>query len=251
MIAIVDPASHEEAWLALPWLASGRLSQIERDKIEPHVRECTTCREELAFQRLLCNALVEPDRVTYAPGPSFRKLMERIENAPTQSRKATESIAAATRSRRSGGTLDHLSLWRPPGLAWAASFILIMGLGGVITTVLRTPIYRTVTDRSTPSSVLHIAFHPTITIGEVEAVLRSSGAHLVDGPDSVGVYGVLPDLETSGRISPERMSAELRVLSARLRADPRVRWVEPIPGDNPPAGNNAPSAAPESGPRGQ
>jgi len=90
MIASGDPASHEGAWLALPWLANGRLSQAERDKIEPHVRECAECREELAFQRLLCNALTEPDRVTYAPGPSFRKLMDRIDGAGQQSRKATE-----------------------------------------------------------------------------------------------------------------------------------------------------------------
>lgn len=247
MIATVDPASHEEAWLALPWLASGRLSQTERAKIEPHVRACVTCREELAFQRLLCSALVEPDRVTYAPGPSFRKLMERIDSSAAHSRKPLEYVSA--RSRR----LHHSSLWRPPGLAWAASFILMMGLAGVIATAHRTaPVYKTLSDPPTASNVLHIAFHPTITIGEVEEVLRSSGAHLVEGPDSVGIYGVLPGLETSGNLSPERMSAELRVLSARLRADPRVRWVEPIPGDNPPAGgSNAPADASEPGSRGQ
>ena len=55
MIASDDSARHEEAWLSLPWLANGRLSQAERDKIEPHVRTCAACREELAFQRLLCN----------------------------------------------------------------------------------------------------------------------------------------------------------------------------------------------------
>jgi len=143
MIATDDPASHEEAWLVLPWLASGRLSQPERDKIEPHVRACATCREELAFQRLLCNALGEPDRVTYAPGPSFRKLMERIDGSGAQasplgipslaarssplgipslaarSRKPAASLPAPTRSRRTAA-LHHSSLWRPPGLAWAA-----------------------------------------------------------------------------------------------------------------------------------
>ena len=48
MIASDDSARHEEAWRSLPWLANGRLSQAERDNIEPHVRACAACREELA-----------------------------------------------------------------------------------------------------------------------------------------------------------------------------------------------------------
>ncbi len=235
MIATGDPASHHEAWLALPWLASGRLSQNERDKIEPHVHSCTACRDELAFQRLLCTALTEPDRVTYAPGPSFRKLMDRIDGTAPQGNKpparvAPEARPAPIRARKSGSSLDSSALWRPPGLAWAASFILMIGLAGVMTSLHRSAQapYRTHSDpAATPTDVLHIAFQRTVTIDEVNAVLRSTQAHVVEGPDSVGIFGVAPGLETSGKVAPERISNELRVLSARLRADPRVRWVEP------------------------
>src|ERR1700722_12042512 len=94
MIASDDPARHEEAWGSLPWLANGRLSPPERDKIEPHVRTCAACREELAFQRLLCNVLTEPDRVTYAPGPSFRKLMDRIDGTAPPTRESREQNKA-------------------------------------------------------------------------------------------------------------------------------------------------------------
>src|SRR3569833_1777315 len=118
MIATGDPASHEEAWLALPWLVCGRLSQAERDKLEPHVRTCTACREELAFQRLLCNALTEPARVIYAPGPSFRKLMDRIDGSAPRSRPTLEKLRRITRPRRAGASNHRSSLWRPPGLAW-------------------------------------------------------------------------------------------------------------------------------------
>jgi hypothetical protein len=101
MIASDDSARHEEAWVSLPWLANGRLSQAERDKIEPHVRTCAACREELAFQRLLCNVLTEPDRVTYAPGPSFRKLMDRIDGAAPPARESREhNKAPAAPARR-------------------------------------------------------------------------------------------------------------------------------------------------------
>jgi len=231
MVATGDPAIHEEARLALPWLANGRLSQGERDKIEPHVRGCAACREELAFQRLLCNVLTEPDRVTYAPGPSFRKLMDRIDGAAPQARKPGDSIRTAptpARSRnRRWGSLD-ISLWRPPGLAWAASFVLMVGLAGIVSSVYQKsqPNYTTHTDAPVPApNVLHIAFNRTLTIGEAEEVLHSTGAHIVEGPDSTGIFGVAPSTSTNDG---------LHILSVRLRADPRVRWVQPVPGDDTP-----------------
>jgi hypothetical protein len=226
MIASDDSARHEEAWLALPWLANGRLSQAERDKIEPHVRACAACREEFAFQRLLCNVLTEPDRVTYAPGPSFRKLMDRIDASEPQMRKIRERTdAPVTPTRRRSGS--SVALWRPPGLAWAASFVLAVGLGGVITTFYRSaqPLYITHTV-VTPAAtdVLHISFNRSVTVGEAEEALRSNGARIVEGPDSVGIFGVTP--------SAEQTNQALRLLADRLRTDPRVRWVEPVPGDN-------------------
>ena len=233
MIASDDSARHEEAWRSLPWLANGRLSQAERDKIEPHVRACAACREELAFQRLLCNVLTEPDRVTYAPGPSFRKLMDRIDGAAPPARKTREPDAApAIPMRRRINS--NMSLWRPPGLAWAASFILAIGLGGIVTTVYRSsqPLYKTHTDVTHATvNVLHISFDRSVTVGEAETALRSSGARVVEGPDSSGIFGVTPDNLAHGTATPERVSEELRVLSARLHADPRVRWVEPIATD--------------------
>jgi hypothetical protein len=250
MIATGDPALHEEAWLALPWLANGRLSQAERDRIEPHVRGCAACREELAFQRLLCNTLTEPDRVTYAPGPSFRKLMERIDDARPPARKAAEQprtspTLARARSRRWSAV--NVSLWRPPGLAWAASFVLMLGLVGVFITVNRStqqPDVRWYTTHTDPANaapnVVHISFYGTVTIREAEEALRSTGAHIVEGPDSVGVFGVAPGAAKTA--TPRQTSQDLRVLAARLHADPRVRWVEPIPGDESPGAVEAPTS---------
>jgi hypothetical protein len=246
MIASADSARHEQAWHALPWLANGRLSQAERDKLEPHVRTCAACREELAFQRLLCNVLTEPDRVTYAPGPSFRKLMDRIDASESQTGAAaavtspagTRSVREHTKApvtpirRRSD---SNVALWRPPGLAWAASFILAVGLGGVITTVYRSsqPLYVTYTQNVDGApNVLHISFNRSVTVGEAEDALRSNGARVVEGQDSIGIMGVAPSALATDKSTAERANQELRALSARLRADPRIRWVEPVPGDN-------------------
>jgi hypothetical protein len=228
MIATGDFAYHEEAWLLLPWLANGRLSPAEREKVEEHVRVCAACTEELAFQRLMCKALAEPDRVTYAPGPSFRKLLERIDaTTPQKPREASKAAAPRSRAARSAS----IALWRPPGLAWAASFVLAIGLAGIASTVYRwsEPLYITHTDaaRVTPN-VLHIAFDRSLTIGEVEQLLRSDNARVVEGPGSTGIFGVTPVAIASDHANGPNASREMQVLSARLRADPRVRWVEPI-----------------------
>jgi hypothetical protein len=81
-------------------------------------------------------------------------------------------------------------------------------------------------------NVLHISFDRSVTVGEAEEVLRTSGARVVEGPDSTGIFGIAPGNVASGKVTAERVSQEMRVLATRLRADPRVRWVEPISADN-------------------
>jgi hypothetical protein len=130
-----------------------------------------------------------------------------------------------------------LAAWRPPGLAWAASFILAVGLGGIVATVYRSsqPLYKTHTETThAAASVLHISFERSVTVGEAEAALRSSGARVVEGPDSSGIFGIAPDTLANGKATPERVSQEMHALAARLHTDPRVRWVEPVPADNTP-----------------
>ena len=40
--------------------------------------------------------------------------------------------------------------------------------------------------------MLHIAFERSLTVGEVEELLRSSGARIVEGPGTTGIFGVAP-----------------------------------------------------------
>ncbi|HYM28282.1 MAG TPA: zf-HC2 domain-containing protein [Steroidobacteraceae bacterium] len=208
---------HEESWLLLPWLANGRLSQAERVRVEEHVHGCTACATELAQQRLMCEALTEPDRVTYAPGPSFRKLVERIDGRP-----------AAAPERRAprvhGFPAPALSAWRPPGLAFAASFVAVVGLAAAFATARWSqPLYVTHSDDvARAPGVLHIAFVPSLPVGEAEELLRTAGARVVEGPDPSGIFGVT----ASGSTQPD--ARELRSLAQRLHADTRVLWVEPL-----------------------
>jgi len=253
MIAVDERSRHEQVWLLLPWLANVRLAAAEREMADEHVRRCADCERELEVQHLMCSAFTEPDRVTYAPGPSLRKLMDRIDSdsgapKPEDRKASTRAARPATRPPIGGSSaarFGHVSLWRPPGLAWAASFLLLFGITGMMVTAYHwsEPAYKTHTDSSavTPN-VLHIALDRSIPIGEVEELLHMGGARIVEGPGNTGVLGVTPVGLVSGQTSASSANKQLRALSARLRTDPRVLWVQPLADEGTPAEQRAPDA---------
>jgi hypothetical protein len=123
--------------------------------------------------------------------------------------------------------------WRPPGLAWAATFLLLVGFSALTATAYRwsQPLYTTHTAPTAASpDVLHIAFVPSLPIAEVEELLRSAGARVVEGPGKTGIFGVSPVAAAPRTAHGGEVKPQLRDLAARLRADPRVRWVEPLAG---------------------
>lgn len=195
------------------------------------------------MQRTLHVAFTEPDRVTYAPGPSFRKLMARIDADEAN----TTADTAAPRAARSNipsltERLGHVSLWRPPGVAWAASFLILFGITGMMVTAYKwsAPNFVTVTDPSVVNpNILHIALDRKLPIGEVEELLRTGGAKIVEGPGNTGILGVMPVAVVPGQTPASSANRQLRALSARLRADPRVLWVQPLADEGTPAGQRA------------
>ena len=220
---------HDEAWLLLPWLANGRLSGAQRAQLEEHLQECEACAQEAATQRRMVTLLTAPERVTYAPGPSLRKLMERIDaHAPAP--EGDPRPAPSVRPRRSA----FAATWRPPGLAWAATFVLTVALGLLTATSYRwsQPLYSTYTASRPAAEVLHIAFDRALPVGDVEEVLHAAGARVVEGPGTSGIFGVVPLAPLSRPRGADAVSPELRTLAARLQADPRVRWIEPLAADS-------------------
>jgi hypothetical protein len=214
--------SHEESWRLLPWLVNGRLEGAERARLERHLRGCEACTRELALQRLWCDALTVPERVSYAPAPSFRKLMERIDAAGETRAEAPKPTPAARAARARAA-------WRPPGLAWAASFVACVALGTFAVTAYRwsQPLYATHTaPPGAPAGVLHLAFERSLAIGDAERLLLAAGARVVEGPDASGVFGVA---STAVAATPAERDAQLRALAARLQAGAHVRWIEPLP----------------------
>jgi len=219
---------HEEVWLLLPWLANGHLGDSERERAERHVQGCIVCSEQLQLEQRLVEALAAPERITYAPGPSFRKLLERINEAPPA------DLGERVRSGLPVSAPWVSALWRPPGLAWAATFVFALGLGGLGYRWTAEPAlqaaapYRVHTDAPPVQQhhVLHIAFDRKLPIGEVGELLRADGARVVEWPAQTGIVGV-----TLAAADPEhdpQVTRKMQALADKLRSDPRVRWVEPV-----------------------
>jgi Putative zinc-finger len=206
---------HEECWQLLPWLVNGRLPGGERQQVEEHLRGCEACVHELSVQRLLSATLSAPERVTHAPGPSFRKLLARIDQTPQSAPVSTLPSARRTPPR----------LWRSSVLTLAASVLMLLA-GALLWLGARqwsAPRYNTYTS-ATPENpgVLHVALDPSLSIAATSILLQSAGARIVEGPDPSGILGVVPS-------SGGPASAQLHALAARLRGDARVRWVQPLP----------------------
>jgi hypothetical protein len=147
--------------------------------------------------------------------------MERID-----AEQPSRTVATATAAVRA---IRVPAAWRPPGLAWAASFVACVGLGTFAVTAYRwsQPLYVTHTAPAAAApGVLHIAFERSLTVGEAERLLISAGARVVEGPDASGVIGVAP---VAVAATPGDGAAALRQLADRLRGEPEVRWVEPPP----------------------
>jgi hypothetical protein len=211
-------ASHEDCWALLPWVANGTLSGSARAEAEAHLRSCNACARELATQRRLCEALAQPERVTHAPAPSFRKLIERLD---AQEAARSPSLYAHVRT----------SSWPTPRYAWAATFVLALGVlaTAAVTYHWSQPRYATYTStQHAAPAVLHIALARSLSSEQAEDLLGAAGARVVEGPGGTGILGVTPLSPGLQGAHPGDFAAQMRARAARLRADPRVRWVEPL-----------------------
>lgn len=89
--------AHLRVWELLPWIVNGRASDAERDLADAHLRDCERCRDELASQRKLCEAMGARENA----GPDVERgldgLWERFDEA------ASPALGTGTDPYRSTG----------------------------------------------------------------------------------------------------------------------------------------------------
>jgi hypothetical protein len=182
---------HNECWELLPWLANERLSPRETARVEVHLRECAACREELAVQHQLRQAIRGHDAIVLAPQTSLQKLMQRIDQG-----EETDDALDAARSVAAPAPKSRSSTSRPQWLAVAA------GVQGVAIAALLSALWwqshealnaprfttQTSTQRVTHGAVIRVVFADNVALDDVNSMLRSIDAQIVAGPSEAGVY---------------------------------------------------------------
>jgi hypothetical protein len=221
---IENSAEHHEISALLPWYVNETLGKLDRQRADAHLGLCTACREDLAAQRRICEAIDAQPAIDYMPVASLKRLQARLdtlaESAPT--------IAPA----------KEQSTHRLPWRGWMAASVAAMAVAVALLAAnrfvqtdarLMQPNYHTVTN-SAPrpqGEVIRAVFSPSITLVELQAILDEAQLRIVSGPTEAGVYS----LASSSTLT-------VRASLALLREHPTVRFAEgtlpePEPGNSP------------------
>jgi hypothetical protein len=212
---------HRECWEQIPWIASGAIEAHIYAALEPHLRACSECREELALQERT-RALVRRDvAVTLAPQAGWQKLVQRID-AEDVGADAGGQVHA--RPPKQAPTSARWGRW----VALAAG-VQAIALAAVLTAQyakrgdeLRAPRFETLTAVSPFAAngpVIRLVFEAEVPLQDVNALLRTVDAQIVAGPSEAGVYTIA--LKGESHADPD-----IEAALTQLRADPRVVFAE-------------------------
>lgn len=176
---------HSEVQDLLPWFLNGTLEGAELERVEAHLAECTECREELAAERRLASA------VKGAPIGS-RTDWQRIGGR-------LEGTARPNRPRSSPLWQKHVPLsWLVASQLAAAAAIAVVAIS--LPPHRSEPIYRALGSAQTVRSAnVIVQFQPATRVGDMQSVLQSVDARLVDGPTTTGAYLLQVDQSTRSR----------------------------------------------------
>jgi len=221
---IENSAEHHEVSALLPWYVNETLGEIDRQRVDAHLGMCTACREDLAAQRRICEAIDAQPAIDYMPVASLKRLQARLD--------------ALGESDPTIAPVKEQPTQRLPWRGWMAASVAAMAVAvallaanrfGQTDARLMQPNYRTVTN-SAPrpqGEVIRAVFAPSITLVELQSILDEAQLRIVSGPTEAGVYSLASNSTLTVRAS-----------LALLRQHSTVRFAEgtlpePEPGDSP------------------
>jgi anti-sigma factor RsiW len=197
---------HQRVAELIPWYVNGSLEPGERELAARHLAECAACRAEVEREQRLAAACreVEP------PAPALHGAqVERL-------------LARLPPSRWA-----DLPRWARRLLAaQAAALVLLVAGAAALWRQRAEPVFRTLSapvaaqPAAAGAARLRVVFAETATEAEIRRLLGGVRGELVGGPSPLGVYTVA--LPSDGE--------PIAVVLAHLRAQPQVRFAEPVTG---------------------
>ena len=184
---IENSAEHHEVFALLPWYVNATLEGTDRQRVEVHLGNCTICREDLAAQQRICEAIEAQPALDYMPVASLKRLQARLD-------AQGESAAAPAPALPQEQATNRMP-WRGWMAASVAALAVAVALFAADHWALEArlqPKYRTVTS-SVPrpqGEVIRAVFSPTITLVELQTILDEAQLRIVSGPTEAGVYSL-------------------------------------------------------------
>ncbi|SPE27573.1 conserved hypothetical protein [Burkholderiales bacterium] len=204
-------SQHQRAREALPWFLMGTLEPDEEQMVKSHLQGCVDCRAQLATERQLQEAYAGSDSER-DPEAALSRLRPRL--LATREGQTAWPARLLDRLRRARRALPA---WATLALATQLGIILALGWALAGTDVANDSYHAL----SSPAPAIQaqgklvIVFDPGAPQQTVQALLRSSGARIVDGPLASGAYVL--DVPAGGmRSALERLRAEHAVTLVEL-----------------------------------
>jgi anti-sigma factor RsiW len=178
-----NSAEHLEVSALLPWYVNETLAEADRLRVETHAGNCMACREDLAAQQRICEAIEAQPALNYMPVASLKRLQARLD---------TLAAPAATPPQEQPANRMPWRGWMAASIAAVAVAVALFAADRWVLEQRLQPSYRTVTS-SVPrpqGEVIRAVFSPTITLVELQTILDEAQLRIVSGPTEAGVYSL-------------------------------------------------------------
>jgi anti-sigma factor RsiW len=212
-----DAREHREISALLPWYVNGSIGELDRQRVDAHLLLCAACRDDLAHDQRVYQAMTAETAVEYMPAASLKRLQARLDGFDAAADARLRADVPAT-----GGPRRRSMPWQ--GLMAASVAVMAVALSLLAAdrwlqsrTHAAQPNYYTVTTAAprAPDEVIRAVFTPTITLVELQAILDEAQLRIISGPTEAGVYSLAAN-------SRRPVSSSL----ALLRAHAKVRFAE-------------------------
>ena len=172
---------HLEVEMLLPWYVTSQLDADATLAIDAHLENCGACRQLLAEERQLRDAVVAiPEAAAVAAAVPIRFGLPRLRQTRSPSSWSRVVRSAAANIRTSSKVGWFLA-------AQAAVILIVFDVGQ--STMQPSPAYRTLSSASSSETGnVIIAFEPTSTEEEIRSALKAVDAKIVGGPTASDAY---------------------------------------------------------------